>query len=242
MNVVALDSYEAACRKVADIFSDHLAEKPDTVLGLATGTTPLGLYSELVKDFQEGKISFAQATTFNLDEYCGLEPRHHQSYRYFMETNLFNKVDICLESTHVPDGMNTNTQDACDSYEQAIQKAGGIDIQLLGLGINGHIGFNEPAASFAVATHKIDLAQSTIQANSRLFNGIHEVPTQAYTMGIGTIMAARKIVVIVSGASKAKIVREAFFGPVVPQVPASILQLHPHVTVIVDSEAGALIP
>ena len=240
MNVIVAADYNDMSKQAAEKIEACLTRKPDCVLGLATGTTPIGLYEQLVADCRDGKISFARATTFNLDEYRGLDPDHDQSYRYFMQKHLFDHVDVDVASTHVPDGANPDADSACSAYEQAIQQAGGIDLQLLGLGHNGHIGFNEPADEFPVNTHVVGLTESTINANSRLFASADEVPREAYTMGIGTIMKARSILVVASGADKAQIVHDAFFGPVTPQVPASVLQLHPDVTVIVDAEAGAL--
>ncbi len=241
MNIIIADTYEEMSRKAADVIADCLAKDPSCVLGLATGSTPIGLYAELVRDCEAGKISFADATTFNLDEYRGLDPRHDQSYRYFMQQNLFDHVNVDVARTHVPDGSNPDADAACAAYEEAIAQAGGVDLQLLGLGHNGHIGFNEPCDYFPVDTHVVELTESTIQANSRLFDSIDEVPREAYTMGIGTIMRAAKVLVVANGEGKAQIVRDAFFGPVTPQVPASVLQLHPDVTVIVDKEAGALL-
>ncbi|CAK7016351.1 MAG: putative glucosamine-6-phosphate deaminase 2 [Paraeggerthella hongkongensis] len=241
MNIIIADTYEEMSRKAADVIADCLAKDPSCVLGLATGSTPIGLYAELVRDCEAGKISFADATTFNLDEYRGLDPRHDQSYRYFMQQNLFDHVNVDVARTHVPDGSNPDADAACAAYEEAIAQAGGVDLQLLGLGHNGHIGFNEPCDCFPVDTHVVELTESTIQANSRLFDSIDEVPREAYTMGIGTIMRAAKVLVVANGEGKAQIVRDAFFGPVTPQVPASVLQLHPDVTVIVDKEAGALL-
>jgi glucosamine-6-phosphate deaminase len=240
VKLVVADSYEDMSRKAADLFAALLEEQPTCVLGLATGTTPIGLYDCLVDDCKRGALSFADAQTFNLDEYRGLAPDHPQSYHYFMRTHLFDRVDIDLSRTHVPDGANPDAQAACEAYERAIEQAGGIDLQLLGLGHNGHVGFNEPADSFPVCTHSVTLTQSTIDANSRLFDSADEVPREAYTMGIGTIMKARKIVLVASGQGKAQIVHDAFFGPVTPQVPASVLQLHRDVTVVVDREAGSL--
>lgn len=241
MQIIIANDYADMSRKAADIIAAQIKHKPDSILGLATGSTPIGLYAELVKDYQAGLISFAQVQSFNLDEYRGLEGTHDQSYRYFMNENLFNRVDIDKTKTHVPDGSNPDAQDACNAYERSIEQAGGIDLQLLGLGHNGHVGFNEPADHFPVTTNCVNLTESTIQANSRLFNSIDEVPRQAYTMGIGTIMKADSILVVANGTDKAQIVADAFTGPVTPQVPASVLQLHPRVTVIVDSEAGSLI-
>ena len=241
MNVFVTDSYEEMSRAAADVIATLVAEKPDCVLGLATGSTPIGLYAELVKDYEAGKISFAKVKSFNLDEYRGLPGDHDQSYRYFMNTNLFDHVDIDKAQTHVPDGTNPDAEAEGLAYEAAIEEAGGVDLQLLGLGHNGHIGFNEPADDFPVITHVVDLTESTINANSRLFDSIDEVPRQAYTMGIGTIMKAREILLVVNGEGKAEIVRDVLAGPVTPRVPASALQLHPKVTVVLDKEAAKLL-
>lgn len=240
MEFIIAECEESMSRRAADRMVACVQKRPTCVLGLATGTTPLGLYADLVEDCAEDRVSFAAVTTFNLDEYRGLDPDHDQSYRYFMKKHLFDQVDIDQARTHVPEGSNPDSQAACDAYERAIAAAGGIDMQLLGLGLNGHIGFNEPEDTFPAATHCVDLTQSTIEANSRLFDRIDDVPRQAYTMGIGTIMAARSVLVVVEGAGKAEIVKKAFFGPVTPWVPASILQFHPNATVIVDPAAGAL--
>ena len=240
MKLLIEESYEDMSRRAADVIAEVVVEKPNCVLGLATGSTPIGLYADLVSDCKEGKISFKDVSTYNLDEYRGLAGDHDQSYRYFMNVNLFDHVDIDKAATHVPDGACEDADAACAAYEEAIEAAGGVDIQLLGLGHNGHIGFNEPCDEFPKATHCVTLTESTIQANSRLFDSIDEVPREAYTMGIGTIMKAKKIPVVANGEGKADIVRRAFFGPVTPEVPASILQFHPDVTVIVDAAAGAL--
>ena len=240
MKLLIEESYEDMSRRAADVIAEGVVEKPNCVLGLATGSTPIGLYADLVSDCKEGKISFKDVSTYNLDEYRGLAGDHDQSYRYFMNVNLFDHVDIDKAATHVPDGACEDADAACAAYEEAIEAAGGVDIQLLGLGHNGHIGFNEPCDEFPKATHCVTLTESTIQANSRLFDSIDEVPREAYTMGIGTIMKAKKILVVANGEGKADIVRRAFFGPVTPEVPASILQFHPDVTVIVDAAAGAL--
>ena len=240
MKLLIEESYEDMSRRAADVIAEVVVEKPNCVLGLATGSTPIGLYADLVSDCKEGKISFKDVSTYNLDEYRGLAGDHDQSYRYFMNVNLFDHVDIDKAATHVPDGACEDADAACAAYEEAIEAAGGVDIQLLGLGHNGHIGFNEPCDEFPKATHCVTLSESTIQANSRLFDSIDEVPREAYTMGIGTIMKAKKILVVANGEGKADIVRRAFFGPVTPEVPASILQFHPDVTVIVDAAAGAL--
>lgn len=239
MEFIISETYEEMSREAADVVEAVMDEIPSCVLGLATGSTPIGMYACLVKDCKEGKASFADVTTFNLDEYVGLPGTHDQSYRYFMDENLFDSVDIDKARTNLPDGCATDPQAMCAAYEMAIEEAGGIDIQVLGLGHNGHIGFNEPADDFPVCTHPVDLTESTINANSRLFNSADEVPRQAVTMGIGTIMKARKVIVLANGSGKADIVKQAFTGPVVPQVPASVLQLHPDVTVVLDAEAAA---
>lgn len=242
MQIIIADNYDDMSRKAADIIASQVQRTPDCVLGLATGTTPIGLYDQLVADFENGVVSFSDASSFNLDEYRGIGAAHPQSYRSFMDEHLFSRIDINRERTHVPDGSNPDAQAACAAYEQAIEAAGGIDLQLLGLGHNGHIGFNEPSDSFPVRTHCVALTESTIKANSRLFASSDDVPREAYTMGIGTIMKARGILVIASGEDKAQIVHDAFFGPVVPRVPASILQLHPNAIAIVDADAGMFCP
>ena len=241
MKIIVAKSYEEMSRTAADLIEQCILDKPDCVLGLATGSTPIGLYANLVADCAEGKISFRDVTTFNLDEYCGLPETHPQSYRYFMQKNLFDHVDIDPARTHVPDGMGSDDDGASDFYEAAISAAGGVDLQLLGIGHNGHIGFNEPCDTFPAGTHTVRLADRTREANSRLFNSIDEVPREARTMGIGTIMRARSVVLVANGPDKAPIVRDALRGPVTPRVPASILQFHPNVTVVVDAEAGALL-
>ncbi len=237
MEIVLTKDYAEMSETAAMIIADVVREKPGCVLGLATGSTPEGLYAELVKEHQEYGLDFSRVATYNLDEYRGLNHDHPQSYHYFMAQHLFNHINIRPENTHVPNGANPDAQTACDEYEDAIDMAGGIDLQLLGLGHNGHIGFNEPADEFAKTTNCIELTESTIQANSRLFDSIDEVPRQAYTMGIGTIMQAKQILVVVSGEDKAQIVYDAFFGPVTPEVPASILQFHPNCTVVIDEAA-----
>ena len=241
MELIVASSYEEMSRLAADMLSGIVSAKPNCVLGLATGTTPIGLYADLASDYEAGKISFAGVTTFNLDEYRGLDGDHPQSYRYFMRHNLFDHVDIDLGRTHTPDVACADEKEASDAYEHAIAEAGGVDIQLLGIGHNGHIGFNEPGEEFSKVTHTVKLTSTTRYANSRLFDSIDEVPTEARTMGIGTIMRARKILLVANGEGKARIVKEAIEGPVTPKVPASILQFHPDVTVIVDPQAGALL-
>ena len=228
-------------RLAADIFQELINAKPDCVLGLATGSTPLPLYRELIQREKDGKLSFAQVRSANLDEYKGLSGDHPQSYRYFMNENLFNHISIDPANTIVPDGLAEDAEAMCAEYERKIEAAGGIDLQFMGIGRNGHIGFNEPAEAYPDCTSIITLTESTIDANKRFFDSIDEVPTAAYTMGIGTVMAARKVLLLATGKDKAEIVYKSFFGPVDPMVPASILQFHGDVTVIVDEAAGSLI-
>lgn len=239
MQFIIEETYEDVSRAAADIIAEQIQSKPAAVLGLATGSTPIGTYEELVAKFKRGEVSFKDITTFNLDEYAGLDGDHDQSYRWFMNYHLFDNVDIDKVRTHVPSGNSDDPEKMCEDYEKAIEEAGGVDLQLLGLGHNGHIGFNEPCYEFPVATHYVELTQSTIEANSRLFNSIDEVPTAAYTMGIGTIMKAKKVLLLATGEGKAEIVKKAFKGEVTPQVPASILQSHPDCTIILDKEAAS---
>lgn len=242
MNIIKATDYNDMSRKAANIISAQVILKPDCVLGLATGSSPLGLYSHLIERYKQGDLDFSQTKSVNLDEYLGLTHDNPQSYYYFMNENLFRHINIVPENTHIPDGTAADTDKACADYEQAIQSLGGVDLQLLGLGNNGHIGFNEPGTAFEQPTHCVDLSESTIQANSRFFDRLEDVPTQACTMGIKSIMMAKKILIIVNGKGKADIVHKAFFGPVTTSVPASILQLHPDVTLVADSEALSLCP
>lgn len=242
MQVIKAIDYYHMSRMAANIISAQVIIKPDCVLGLATGSTPIGTYEQLIRWYDKGDLDFSGVTSINLDEYRGLSPENDQSYRYFMNEHLFKHINIKPENTHVPDGLEPDPEKACSSYNEIIRQAGGIDLQLLGLGHNGHIGFNEPGAAFEKETHCVNLAPSTIDANSRFFASMDDVPKQAYTMGIKTIMQAKKIVVVVSGESKAEIVRNAFYGPCTPQVPASVLQLHNNVTLVGDEAALSLIP
>lgn len=242
MNIIRAKDYEDMSRKAANILAARIILKPDCVLGLATGSTPLGVYARLIDKYNRGDLDFSRVSTVNLDEYRGLPEDNAQSYHYFMRHNLFRHINIRPDHTFVPDGMEPDGALACQAHEDTIRKLGGIDLQLLGLGNNGHIGFNEPGPVFEKETHPVDLAESTIRANARFFERIEQVPTQAYTMGIGTIMRARQILLIVSGSGKADIVARAFWGPVTPQVPASILQMHPDVTLVADEEALAEAP
>ncbi len=237
MKIYRAKDYNDMSRKAANIISAQIIMKPNCVLGLATGSTPIGAYKQLVEWYRKGDLDFSEVTTVNLDEYKGLTPDNEQSYYYFMNENLFSKVNIDKNRTYLPDGMEENSEVACQRYNEIIHSLGGIDLQLLGLGHNGHIGFNEPGIAFEKETHCVSLSSRTIKANMRFFLSEEHVPRQAYTMGIKTIMSAHKILVVVSGEDKADIVRQAFFGPVTPPIPASILQLHNDVTIVADEAA-----
>ena len=239
MKIYCTENYEAMSRKAAAILAAQIIAKPDGVLGLATGSSPVGLYQNLIAGYRAGDLDFSRITTVNLDEYAGLAGSHDQSYRYFMNQNLFDHVNIKPENTHVPDGTAPDPEAECRRYEALLQAIGPADIQLLGLGRNGHIGFNEPDDVFTAPTHVVALTQSTIDANARFFESRDEVPKKALTMGVGAIMRARKVLVVVSGADKAEAVKNAFAGPITPQVPASILQLHPDVVLVGDRAALA---
>ena len=242
MKIIIAKDYNDMSRKAANYLSAQIIMKSNAVIGLATGETPIGTYNQLVDWYEKGDIDFSEARTVNLDEYKGLPAEHEQSYRYFMNKYLFDRINIKKENTHLPNGMAIDDDAECERYENVIKSVGGIDMQLLGIGLNGHIGFNEPADAFDKTTHCVDLTESTIEANKRFFASADEVPRQAYTMGIGTIMQAKKILIIVSGEDKADIVRDAFFGPVTPRVPASILQMHSDVTLVADEAALSKIP
>ena len=237
MRIIEAENYKDMSRKAANIISAQMMLKPDCVVGLATGSTPVGIYEQLVEWYKKGDLDFSKISTVNLDEYKGLDRENDQSYYYFMHQHLFDHVNVRPECTHVPNGMEPNSEKECKRYEALVDSLGGADLQLLGLGHNGHIGFNEPASVFEKATHCVDLTESTIEANKRFFASADEVPKQAYTMGIGTIMKAKKVLVVVSGEDKAEIVAKAFTGEVTPKVPASILQMHQDVTVVADKAA-----
>ena len=237
MKIYVTEDYQAMSRKAASLLAAHVILKPDCVLGLATGSTPIGMYKELIAGYEAGDLDFSKVRSVNLDEYAGLAPTHDQSYRYFMQHNLFDHVNIDVANTNVPNGLAQHPEAECQRYNQVIRDMGGIDIQVLGMGHNGHIGFNEPADHFPLETHVVELQESTINANARFFASKDEVPKKAMTMGIRSIMQARQILVVVSGEDKAEIVKKAFFGPVTPQVPASILQMHPNVVLVGDKAA-----
>ncbi|MBQ9924213.1 MAG: glucosamine-6-phosphate deaminase [Clostridia bacterium] len=235
---IIIDSAEKIAALAAQQYVDLLKRKPNAILGGATGSTPLGLYAELVRLNKAGEISFKDASSFNLDEYVGLDGTHVQSYRYFMDHNLFDHIDIDKSRTRVPSGIDVSDPSA---YDKEIAAAGGVDLQLLGIGNNGHIGFNEPGTPFGSLTHVVELTESTREANKRFFKSIDEVPTHAVTMGVKTVMQARSIILMAIGPAKAPIMKEMLQGPVTEKVPASVLQLHPDVTVYMDFEAAKLL-
>lgn len=240
MNIIKAKDYEDLSRKAANIIAAQVILKPDCVLGLATGSSPLGTYKQLIDGYNHGDLDFSRVSSVNLDEYKGLTKDNDQSYYYFMYNNLFKHINIDVNNTNIPDGTEADSEKECARYNAVIQSMGGVDLQLLGIGHNGHIGFNEPADEFPKLTHCVDLQESTIEANKRFFASIDDVPRQAYTMGIQTIMQAKKVLLIASGADKAEIMKKAFFGPVTPQVPASILQMHNDVTIVADEAALSL--
>jgi len=237
MRIIKTKNYEEMSVKAAAFLSAQVTLKPDSVLGLATGSTPIGTYNGLVEQYGRGELDFSEIATVNLDEYKGLERDNDQSYYYFMNQHLFSHINIKKDNTHLPDGMVADSEKECRGYEALIESLGGIDIQLLGIGHNGHIGFNEPAPIFEMRTHCVALAEKTIEANKRFFASADDVPKLAYTMGIGTIMKAKKILLLVSGEEKADILAKAFTGPIDPRIPASILQVHPDVTIVADEAA-----
>lgn len=242
MKILKAADYQGMCRKAANILSAQVILFPGSVLGLATGSTPLGVYEQLAEWYNKGDVDFSKVKTVNLDEYCGLSPEHPQSYRYYMNHNFFNQINIPLENTHLPDGLARDMEAECVRYDDLIASLGGIDLQLLGIGHNGHIGFNEPDQAFGKLTHCVSLNERTIEANARFFDSEAQVPKKALSMGVRSIMQAKKILLVVNGADKADILHQALMGPVTPTVPASILQLHPDVTVVADVSALSLMP
>lgn len=241
MRIYRAKDYSDMSRKAANILSAQVIMKPNCVLGLATGSTPIGVYKQLIEWYKKDDLDFSEVTTVNLDEYKGLPKEHEQSYYHFMQENFFKHININLSRTNIPNGMEGDIEKECNRYNHVIEAVGGIDMQLLGLGHNGHIGFNEPGEFFEKMTHCVNLKESTIEANKRFFQSIEEVPKQAYTMGIKTIMQAKKILLIVSGKDKAAILKESLYGAVTSNVPASILQMHNDVTVVADEAALSLI-
>ncbi len=241
MRIICAKDYADVSRKAANIIAAQIYLKPDCVLGLATGSSPVGTYQELIAKYVSGDLDFSQVRTVNLDEYVGLSADHDQSYAYFMRDNLFDHVNIDQKNCNIPDGTNPDAAAECARYDAVIDSFGGADLQLLGLGPNGHIGFNEPAAAFVKNTNHVKLTDETIDANARFFENRDEVPKFAYTMGIGGIMKAKRVLLVVNGEKKAQAVKDCFFGPICPQAPGSILQLHPDFTLVADEAALSLV-
>ena len=241
MRIIRTKNYDEMSRKAAAIIAAQVIHKPNCVLGLATGGTPVGTYKNLVEWYKSGDLDFSEVSTVNLDEYRGLPRERRESYWSFMHRNLFDHVNIPQDRINLPDGTNMDADAECKRYDAVIASMGGVDLQLLGIGHDGHIGFNEPSDAFDMGTHCVDLTEETIEANKRFFASRDEVPRQAYTMGTHTIMSARKVLMIVSGRDKAEIIKKAFFGPVTPHVPASILQMHPNFVLVADEDALSLV-
>lgn len=239
MRIVVVDNYEEMSKKAATMVVSQVILKPDSVLGLATGDTPIGMYREIINIYKNQNLNFSHVKTFNLDEYYGLSKDNNQSYYYFMMNNLFNHVNIDKDNINIPNGMMNDIEKECKEYESSIVKAGGIDLQILGIGVNGHIGFNEPGESFEAETHLVNLDEKTIESNSRFFSSKDEVPTRAISMGIKTILYSKKIILLACGKNKADAIFKTIKGKITPNVPASILQLHEDVVVIVDKEAAS---
>lgn len=241
MKLIVTKNYEELSKIAAEEFVKVVIEKPTAVLGLATGGSPVGMYKELIAKCKNNELDFSKCTSINLDEYIGLNPEHEQSYRNFMNTNLFNHVNINKDRTFVPNGLAQNLEEECKNYDNKIEELGGIDVQLLGIGNNGHIAFNEPGDELSAGTHIISLTESTIEANARFFDSIDEVPRKALTMGLGGIMKAKKIILIASGEGKAEAIKGLFSGKITTENPATMLQMHRDVVVIVDEAAAKLI-
>ena len=241
MRLIIAKDYADVSRKAANIIAAQVQLKPDCVLGLATGSSPIGTYQELIRKYENGELDFSRVKTVNLDEYVGLPKDHDQSYAYFMRINLFDHVNIDQNNCNIPNGMNPDAAAECARYDAIIDAFGGADLQLLGLGPNGHIGFNEPCDEFVNGTNKVELTASTIDANQRFFEKREDVPTYAYTMGIGSIMKAKRVLLVVNGEKKAQAVKDCFFGPIKPQAPGSILQLHPDFILVADQAALSLV-
>ena len=232
MRLITTETYESMSRHAANIISAQVIIKPESVLGLATGSSPLGIYKQLIEWYNKGDIDFSSVTSVNLDEYVGLDSKNEQSYRYYMNHNFFNHINISINNTFVPNGCAVDLAGECQRYDEHIVNLGGIDLQLLGIGLDGHIGFNEPDKYFVKSTHVVDLHESTIKANSRFFTNEDDVPKKAITMGMVSIMQAKNILLIANGKAKWDVLEKAFYGPITPEIPASILQLHPNITVI----------
>jgi len=238
MKILVCKDYEELSRKSAEIIVSQVNQKKDSVLGLATGGTPVGMYQELVKSYREGKVDFGKVITFNLDEYYGVDPKNVNSYHYYMNTNFFDHVNIDRKNINIPNGMSKDIEKECREYDEKIQSLGGIDLQILGVGLNGHIGFNVPARELMSTTHITDLTKETINANARFFEDISQVPTKAITVGMATILRSKKIVVLINGKNKSKIFDKITGKKITTQIPATLLQLHPDVTIVVDEQAA----
>lgn len=238
MRIIVCENYEEVSKKAAQMILSQVTLKPNSVLGLATGSTPIGMYENLVKLNKKGDIDFSEVRTFNLDEYYNLPIDNNQSYHYFMHKNLFEHININPKNIHIPNGMTDNIDYECKKYDELIKNAGGLDIQVLGIGNNAHIGFNEPTVNFEKGTHLVELDDSTIEANSRFFDNIEDVPKKAITMGVGSIFKSRKIMLIATGENKAEAIYNTVYGKVVPEVPASILQFHSDIVLILDKDAA----
>lgn len=241
MNILICENYDEMSFLASNLILDEILKKPNLTLGFATGSTPIGLYQNLIKKYNDGDIDFTNVKAFNLDEYLGIEKSNKQSYYYFMRKNLFNHINIKDENTHIPNGTTSNTDLECTDYENLISKNNGIDVQILGIGENAHIAFNEPSNIFKYGTSVVDLTQSTIQANARFFDSIEDVPTKAISMGIGSIFKAKKIILLASGKNKAQAIYDTLFGDIDPAKPSSILKIHPDVTLVLDKDSANLI-
>lgn len=241
MNIIICEDYKEMSEIASEIISKQIKLKPNLTLGLATGSTPIGTYNELIKLYEKGLINFEDVKTFNLDEYYNLPKSNKKSYDFFMKDNLFNYINIKPENTHIPNGTTTDVKQECFQYDKLIEENGGIDLQILGIGSNAHIAFNEPDKSFKNGTYLVDLTKSTIDANSRFFNKKEDVPTKAITMGVGSIFKAKKILLLASGDAKAKAIYDTIHGDIDPQVPSSILQLHDDVTIILDKDSASML-
>ena len=237
MRLIAVRDYDELSKKAGRIFVAQVTLKPDSVLGLATGSTPIGTYQFMAEKYREGKVSYAQCKTLNLDEYQGLGPEDETSFHRFMWDNLFDHIDIDPKNVHLPNGKNPDPQAECARYAQLVADIGPIDLQLLGMGLNGHIAFNEPGDAFIPRTNLVNLTPETIEANKRFFENEADIPKKALTIGLADILDARRILLLVSGKEKANILRDSLQGPITPHVPASILQFHPNLTVIADEAA-----
>ncbi|MFD3158052.1 glucosamine-6-phosphate deaminase [Haloimpatiens sp. FM7330] len=239
MRLIVVDNYEEMSKKAASIMASQIILKPESILGLATGSTPLGMYKELIKMYNDGEVDFSQVRTFNLDEYYGIRRDNEQSYYYYMDNNFFKYINVKEDNINIPNGTAEDVEQECINYDKRIKESGGIDIQVLGIGVNGHIGFNEPDVNFEAQTHLVKLDKKTIESNARFFNSIEEVPVKAVSMGMKTIMNSKKIILLANGINKADAIEKTMKGKISPEVPASILQLHNDVTIIVDKAAAS---